>query len=128
MRSLIGAVAVGFILVLVTGASAHAPQKVELGFNIEDMELEVEVSHQVTNVGKHFVNTVTVELNGKKIIEQKISEQEDLKSQTLEYRITDAKVGDTITVVAGCNISGKKKASLEIAPPPEAKEEEEEDD
>lgn len=120
MRILSLAIAVGLILISVTGANAHSPRKVELEFDLEEMELEVKIEHQVTDVEKHFVNTVTVELNGEKIIEQKISEQEDLSSQVLEYRITDAGVGDTITVIAGCNISGKKKASLKIAPPPEA--------
>jgi hypothetical protein len=126
MRTVAASLAVVLVLFLAASATAHAPKKVDLEFDLEEMELEVEVQHQVTDAGKHYINQVTVELNGKKIIEQKISEQEDLKSQTLEYRITDAKVGDTITVSAGCNISGKQKASLEVAPPPE--EEQKEDD
>ena len=121
MRILASAVFTGLVFLLVSGASAHAPNKVDLDFDLGDKELEVTVHHQVTDAAKHFVNSVVVELNGNKIIEQKIGEQEDLKFQILEYRITEARVGDTITVTAACNISGKKTASLTIAPPPEAK-------
>ena len=117
--------ALALILLWSAAAVAHAPKDVELQFDVADKELEVTILHQVTDAAKHHVNSVVVELNGEKIIEQKISEQENLKSQVLEYRITDARVGDTITVVAGCNISGKKKASLKIAPPPEGEGQEE---
>ncbi|MGD9141345.1 MAG: hypothetical protein PVJ42_07370 [bacterium] len=130
MRILSLTIAVGLVLISAAGAIAHAPREVELEFDLGEKELQVTIDHQVTDVVKHFINSVTVELNGEKIIEQKITEQENLKSQVLEYRITEARVGDTITVVAACSISGKKKASLKIAPPPEkdAEEGDEEED
>jgi hypothetical protein len=45
--------------------------------------------------------------------------QENLKQQTVLYRITDAGVDDEIEVYAGCNISGKKKTTIKIQEKPE---------
>jgi hypothetical protein len=102
---------------------AHAPGKVDLEYDLDGQLLKVIVQHQVQDAGKHYVDEVTVELNGKKIIEQTLEAQENMKEQILVYRVTDAGVGDTFAVTAACNISGKKKASVKIAPPPKEEEE-----
>lgn len=102
----------------ISAAYGHAPKEVNLKFELDEKLLEVRVQHQVNDAAKHFVSKVTVELNGKRIVEQMLAAQENMKDQVLVYRITDARVGDNITVTADCNISGKKKASLEIKPPP----------
>lgn len=102
------------ILIIATCAFSHAPNKVEAEFDLDDQLLTVEVSHQVTDAAKHFVNKISIELNGEGIIEQKFFAQEDLKKQTVIYRIADAAPGDEIKVTAGCNISGRKKTTLKI--------------
>ena len=106
------------LLLASSSAYAHAPAKVDLEFDLDEQLLKVSVQHQVKDAAKHYVSQVIVELNGKKIIEQTPKSQESLVDQKLIYRITDAGDGDTIAVTAGCNISGKKKASIKVAPPP----------
>ena len=123
MRSIYLAATVFVLIGVLSSAYAHAPGKVALGFDLEEQLLEVNVKHQVNDGAKHYVDRVSVDLNGKKVIEQTLYAQQNLKDQTLVYRITDAGVGDTISVTASCNISGKKKASLKIAAPPAEEEE-----
>ena len=106
------------LMLAFSSAYAHAPGKVDLEFDLNEQLLKVRVQHQVKDAAKHYVDQVIVELNGKKIVEQTLGSQESLAGEKLIYRITDAGVGDTIAVTAVCNISGKKKASIEIAPPP----------
>jgi hypothetical protein len=106
------------LLLAFSSAYAHAPGQVDLEFDLDEQLLKVSVQHQVKDAAKHHVSQVIVELNGKKIIEQTLESQESLEGQKLIYRITDAGAGDTIAVTAGCNISGKKKASIKVAPPP----------
>jgi hypothetical protein len=53
-----------------------------------------------------------VKLNGEEVIEQKFRSQADSHVQRAEYVIIDARLGDEIEVIAGCNISGRKKGSL----------------
>lgn len=53
-----------------------------------------------------------VKLNGEEIIGQKFRSQGDSQIQRVEYTIIDARLGDEIEVVAGCSISGRKKATI----------------
>lgn len=93
---------------------AHSPKGVDLDYDTETGVLSVEITHSVNNPSKHYVNKVTVELNGKKIIEQTFRSQLDEEKQQVLYKIVDAKEGDKLSVTARCNISGKKKGELEI--------------
>ena len=125
MRFASVAVMVCLLLLAFSAAYAHAPNNADLEFDLDEQLLKVRVQHQVKDAAKHYVSQVIVELNGKKVIEQTLGSQESLAGEKLVYRITDAGVGDTIAVTAICNISGKKKASIKIAPPPPPVEDEE---
>ena len=108
------------LLLLICGsACAHAPQKVETWFDPDEHILKVTISHGVKDGGKHFVDEVTVSLNGKEVVRQILLAQENLESLTVLYRITDAGPGDEIGVSAACNLSGKKTAKIKVEPPPE---------
>jgi desulfoferrodoxin (superoxide reductase-like protein) len=106
-----------FMLALLVTAMplvAHPPKGVDLDFDSETGVLSVEMTHSVNDASKHYVKKVTVELNGKKIIEQTFRSQLDEERQQVLYKIIDAKEGDKISVTAYCNISGKKKGELEV--------------
>jgi len=118
MRFASAAVMACLLLLAFSSAYAHAPGKVDPEFDLNEQLLKVRVQHQVKDEAKHYVSQVIVELNGKKIIEQTLETQESLAGEKLVYRITDAGIGDTIAVTAVCNISGKKKVSIKVAPPP----------
>ena len=96
---------------------AHSPSSVEAEFDPETRILNLEINHPVNNPTRHYVSKVIVELNGKKIIEQKFGSQTDEEEQDVLYSIHDAKTGDKIKVTAYCNISGKKSSELVVATP-----------
>lgn len=101
-------------LAMAGGVLAHAPKNVEAEFDTDKQILTVTVFHDVKDAAKHFIDEISVELNGKDIIEQKLLAQESLEKIAVVYRITDAGVGDEIEVSAACNISGKKKTTVKI--------------
>lgn len=105
------------LVLLVVPLVAHSPKSPVLEYEVETGVLNVSITHSVNNASKHYVNKVVVELNGKKIIEQKFRSQTDEEEQRIIYSIIDAKVGDKISVTAFCNISGKKKGELIISLP-----------
>jgi hypothetical protein len=102
------------ILLVAGGLEAHSPEVVYLEFDFEDHILWVEVAHGVEKPLKHFVETIKVKLNGKEIITQTLHRQGTKEALRIVYRIIDAGVGDEIEVTAICNISGKRKGTLEL--------------
>lgn len=101
-------------LAIASGAFAHAPKNVEAEFDIDRQILTVAVFHDVKDAAKHFIDEISVELNGKRVIEQRLLAQENLEKIEVVYRITDAHVGDEIEISAACSISGKKKTTVKI--------------
>ena len=53
-------------------------------------------------------------MNGKEIITQTLHRQGTKEALRIVYRIIDAGVGDEIEVTAICNVSGKRKGTLEL--------------
>jgi desulfoferrodoxin (superoxide reductase-like protein) len=102
------------LMLLAVPLLAHPPKGVVLEYDSETSILSISVTHSVNNSSKHYVSKVTVELNGKEIIEQKFKRQTSGEIQEVVYKVIDAKEGDKIAVTAYCNISGKKKAGLEV--------------
>lgn len=105
---------VGLIFLTVSPALSHPPGDIELEFDITEHELEIIVFHSVKDSSKHYVDRIVVKLNDEEVIEQKFRSQADSQVQRVEYLIIDARLGDKIEVVAGCNISGRKKAAIEV--------------
>jgi len=93
---------------------AHPPSGLELEFDPIEHILTIVILHPVKDFSKHYIYKITVELNEKEIIRQEFKIQSNKEEQEAIYMIIDAKEGDKITVTAYCNISGKKKETLEI--------------
>ena len=104
-------------LLLAGSAGAHPPKDVILEFAPDSQMLMVTAPHDTKDATKHFVGTFQVDLNGEKIIEQKMKSQITPAEAKAHYWIHDAKIGDTLTVTATCNIAGKKSVTLKIEKP-----------
>lgn len=100
-------------LFLPTQAFSHPASKVIL--SVEGNILHVTVQHNVGNPQTHYINEVTVTLNGKKIITQLFFLQTD-NTQKVSYTIPSLKSGDTITVEASCNRGGIRKGTITVQP------------
>jgi len=96
-------------------AYAHPPSDIKITYDSRTKILKAVIMHNVSDVKKHFINKVDVGLNGKEIIEQSISQQDNNTIQTVSYLIPDAKPGDTLSVEGHCNISGTLKKEIKVA-------------
>jgi len=100
-------------LFLPTQAFSHPASKVIL--SVEGNILQVTVQHNVGNPQTHYINEITVTLNGKKIITQLFFLQTD-NTQKVSYTIPSLKSGDTITVLAHCNRGGNREGTITVPP------------
>lgn len=95
-----------------SAAYAHPPSDIKITYDSKAKILTALIMHNVSDVKKHYINKIDVGLNGKEIINQAISQQDNGISQKVSYLIPDAKAGDKISVEAYCNISGKLEKGI----------------
>lgn len=112
MRKIIALVV--FSLLGASMAYAHPPSDIQVSFDSTSKTLQAVILHSVNNPGNHYINKVDVGLNGKEIIEQTISKQDNNTSQTVRYYIPDAKEGDVLFVEGYCNVSGTLKKEMTV--------------
>ena len=105
---------IGFFsfFVLSTLVYAHPPSDIKITFDPKTKILGAVILHDVSNPSAHYIKKVDVFLNGKEIIQQEISRQDNFNSQTVSYFIPDAKTGDVFSVEGYCSISGKLEKQL----------------
>lgn len=101
-------------MVAFTTASAHPPTGIELEYDTESRLLTVRILHSVKKVNNHFIDKIVVELNDNEIITQKFAKQSSEPYQEVQYTVVDAKAGDNIAVTGFCNISGRKKVTIDV--------------
>ncbi len=97
-----------------SAAYAHPPSDIKITYDSKTKILTALITHNVSDIKKHYINKVDVGLNGKEIISHAISQQDNNISQTVSYLIPDAKVGDNLSVEAYCSISGKLEKEMKL--------------
>jgi len=102
------------LLVAVPTAYAHPPSNILLNFDSKTKILQAVITHNTSNPLNHYIKKVGVGLNGKEIIEQSISGQDNFESQTVSYLIPDIKDGDVLSVEGSCSVSGKLKKEIKV--------------
>lgn len=107
-------IAILFLTVSVVSAWAHPPSDIKITFDPKTKVLTAVVMHDVKNPMKHYISKVDVGLNGKEILSQAISRQDNTDNQTVSYLIADAKSGDTLSVEAYCSIAGKLEEEITV--------------
>jgi desulfoferrodoxin (superoxide reductase-like protein) len=106
--------AVAVCLALAGASYAHPPSGIKALYENETKTLKVTVSHPVTNPETHYIDRIEVYLEGDKILEHKLSRQENDAAQYLSYTIPDAEKGDRIRVIIHCNSYGKRLEELKV--------------
>jgi len=96
-----------------TTASAHRPKRVDLQYESATQTLSVTITHSVKNPAKHYIEDISISVNGEKVSEHEYKSQSDKDTFTVEYTVP-AKDGDTIKVKAGCNYFGSKSTELTV--------------
>jgi len=109
----------GMILVLIVSMGilsmhAHPAQVVQMAYNSEMKTLSMDVIHPATNPEGHYIEQVTLTLNGEEWIVQKFRAQTDKQGLRLSYYIPGLKKGDEIKATVRCNKFGNKGGRLII--------------
>jgi desulfoferrodoxin (superoxide reductase-like protein) len=110
----VGLLVILFFAAALACAYAHMPSDVKVSFDTASKELKLVIMHDTPDLLVHYIGRVNVELNGKEVINDKLTRQENDKSQTLIYKIPNAKAGDIITVYVRCNIIGRLKREIKV--------------
>ncbi|HTZ11898.1 MAG TPA: hypothetical protein VMD04_05975 [Candidatus Margulisiibacteriota bacterium] len=95
-------------------AYAHPPSDIKITFDPQTKMLEATIMHDVANPENHYIKKVDVSRNGKEVISQEFSQQENKDSQRVHYLVSDAKAGDVYSVEGHCSISGKLKKEIKV--------------
>lgn len=114
MKRLVVLLVLFFVFFLCTVAFAHPPSDIQITFDPATKILKAVIIHNVSNPTNHYIAKVDVGLNGKEILSQKISRQDNNNDQTVSYLIPDALPGDKISVEGYCSISGKLEKEIEV--------------
>jgi desulfoferrodoxin (superoxide reductase-like protein) len=98
----------------ISSVYAHPPSDIKITFDPKTKMLEAVIMHNTSNPLNHYIKKVDVGLNGEEIIEHSISREDNNLTQDTRYLVPDVKNGDTLSVEAYCNISGKLKKEIKV--------------
>jgi desulfoferrodoxin (superoxide reductase-like protein) len=112
MKKLILSVSVCLFLSLIV--KADPPKKIAITYTSENKTLKIEVFHPVQNIEKHYIDLISVEVNGKEVKSLKFLKQSDKKGETAELIISEIVNGSNVTVRATCNEFGSKKITKKL--------------
>lgn len=85
--------------------TAHSPSSMDLDYNIVEQQLEVSISHIVSDPNMHYVENVLVMVNTVQLVNNDYTSQPSSSSFTYMYNVS-AEEGDEIEVIASCNVGG----------------------
>ncbi len=104
------------VIVLLTAqtVSAHPPTNVHLSYDKYTKMLKIKISHAVTDPRSHYIEEVTVAVNGDIVLRHTLKMQDTDSSQFLQYTLPDVKPRDRIRVHAHCSSFGKKFKEMTI--------------
>ncbi|MCX7956738.1 MAG: hypothetical protein N2643_02440 [Endomicrobia bacterium] len=95
-------------------ALSHPPSKINFDFDMDKKKVIVTVEHKVKEPTDHFIDKITLSLNGKKIIEQVSSLQINNDVQIYEYLIPELSENDKIIIWSNCNKFGSLKKEFVV--------------
>lgn len=90
---------------------AHAPATMTAGYNIENQELQVTISHQVSSATTHYISKIEIKKNEELYNTSIYTNQPTTNSFTYTYKV-NATTGDVIDVYVLCNQGGSKTAQI----------------
>jgi hypothetical protein len=102
-------------IALTASLYSHPATEITAKFNAPTKSLILTYLHAVKDNADHYISEVKIELNGKLIITQSLSKQENNISGDLMFKIPEAKEGDKITIKTKCNKIGTKDYTLTVS-------------
>lgn len=102
---------------LLSQASAHAPSEMTLDYDVDTHMLTVTLTHSVSDPTLHFVFRIDIEKNGSPVFSEEYSNQPTTSEFSYSFGV-DAMPGDTLDVMAWCNLGGSITGSIDIGGSP----------
>jgi hypothetical protein len=93
---------------------ADPPKKVIATYSKENNKLKIVAEHPVKDVADHYIDQITISVDGKEVKVIKPKKQSSLQSETDEVNIPEIKQGSKVEVKARCNEFGSKKTEITI--------------
>lgn len=112
MKKAVVLIIIFIVLVFVSSAYAHPPSDIKITLDPQTKILQAVIIHNTSNPDSHYIKKVDIGLNGKEIIEHRISREDNKVSQAVSYLVPNVKGGDVLSVEAYCSISGKLKKGI----------------
>ena len=103
-----------FLIILSsTNVYAHSPSEMSLTYNSTTHDLQISVTHQVSNPDTHYVFRINIKINNETYANREYSNQPG-SSFTYTFEELEVIEGDTIEVTAYCNQGGYLTKQLTI--------------
>ncbi len=93
---------------------AHPPAKPQISYDKVSGNLTITFSHPVKDVSKHYLDKITILIDGEEYEILEFQEQTNLKEHVIKMEIPNLEKGTKIKVIAQCNIFGKKKSKFVV--------------
>lgn len=103
------------VLMVVAGtvATAFGHPASEVTISNAGETLTVTVAHGTRDVAIHYIDNVTIHVNGAKAVIQHCIRQTSPTAQTLTYVVPGLKKGDSVQAATHCNKSGHKTSKAQ---------------
>ena len=105
-----------FALIFLSGMAlyAHPPADIQVKYDGVTNMLSMVIIHPTKNIQEHHINQVTIEVNGKNMLDHRITMQMNPSGQDTAYLLTDLSPGAELSITAKCNVFGKKKITFVV--------------
>lgn len=103
---------IAMLLLMPFFLKADPPKKVNLSY--QNGKLLIVVDHPVKNVNNHYINLISVSVNGKEVMVIKPTKQSSSQGETQEVVVPEIKPDCAVEVKAHCNRFGSKSAKLKL--------------
>jgi len=102
-----------FITTANINAKAHPPSAVNLAYDLNTQVFTVSITHSVSSPTSHYVDSVTITVNGSTVLTEDYTSQPSSLTFVYEYNIT-ANNGAEIQALATCELGGSLIACIVV--------------
>jgi hypothetical protein len=102
------------LLVAARLAYAHPPSKMTVTFDKTTKLLTATITHEVVDPASHYIEQIEIMINGRRVLEHKISRQDNSTKQYVRYGLPDVKSGDKVAIKTYCSLSGSLTEEITV--------------
>lgn len=105
-------IVIAILSLLAISLFAHPASDVKMKYDAKAKLLTVDFKHSVKSATDHYIDKVSIILDGKEVITQVLSQQDSKTGGSLVYKLSGIKAGSEVEAITNCNKTGKKSAKL----------------